>query len=268
MLIEQGIISNESDIITYLNTIKIQGQPVKKVRQQFKAHYRPKLFKIINSQSTAELKYQKMREIAESLDVREQGEFSEQWYLPRYGKRRDPFSRKPIDSSTQVTLDKTEAKQEYGIELTTEKNRRFDEVYGDKDSATIREHKHITGKLGAGQIAQYRDNIEIIRHNNEIDNKIAQGTPLTNSKKDHPVILEKDGKKYRPDELVYTFAAPEGVKANADWMSAELINPSNTNILSFEIINSNGEIKIVDVDNIKDLKEPALSQWLGLTLKN
>ena len=260
VLIEQGIISNKSEIIAYLNTIKIQGQPVKKVRQQFKNYYRPKLFKIINSQSTPELRYQKMRDIAESLDIREQGEFSEQWYLPRYGKRRDPFSSKPIENSTQVTLDKTKAEQEYGIELTTEKNRRFDEVYGDENSATIREHKHIKGKLGAEQIAQFDDNIKIVQHNFDIDTKTSQGIPLTKSKQDNPLIIEKDGKRFRPKKLMYTFATPEGVKANAKWMNTELKN--NDKYLSFEIINSKGERKIVKQKNIKELQEPALSLWL------
>ena len=157
-------------------------------------------------------------------------------------------------------MDKTKAEQEYGIELTTKKNRRFDEVFGDENSATIREHKHITGKLGEREIAQYRDNIKIIRHNNEIDNKIAQGTPLTNSKDDNPVILEKDSNKYRPDELIYTFATPEGVIANVKFMRIELKDYSE--YLSFEIINNKGERKIIDINNIEELNEPALNQWL------
>ena len=118
VLIEQGIISDESKIIAYLNTIKIQGQPVKKVRRQFKEHYRLKLWKLINSQSGSDARYQKMKQIADALDSQGKGYFSEGWHQSRYGKRRDPFSSKPINNSTQVVL-KTEDAQKYGITLST-----------------------------------------------------------------------------------------------------------------------------------------------------
>ena len=131
MLIEQGIISNKSSIIAYINTIKIQGQPVKKVRQQFKAHYPLKLWKLNNSQSGSDARYQKMKQIADALDSQGKGYFSEGWYLSRYGERRDPFSSKPINNSTQVVL-KTEEAKKYGITLQTEKHRKFDEIYGDE----------------------------------------------------------------------------------------------------------------------------------------
>ena len=254
VLLDQGVIKSEQEIVTLFQTIEIKGKTLDSVRQQFKNQYRPELLKIIESQP-AELRYQKMRKIAENLDVREQGEFSEYWYQIEVGKSRG------VPNSTQITLDKTKAEQEYGIELTTKKNRRFDEVFGDENSATIREHKHIRTSLQGEQLRQYDDNIAIVYHNYEIDNKTIQGVPITNSQKDTPVILEKDGKKFRPDELVYTFATPEGVQKNADFMIRELERHSE--YLSFEIINNSGKIKTIDIDNINDLHEPALSQWLG-----
>lgn len=74
------------------------------------------------------------------------------------------------------------------------------------------------------------------------------------------MIIEKDGKKFKPKQVLYTFATPEGVKANANWMGTELGN--NKEYLSFEIINNKGQRKTIDITNIRELKEPALSQWL------
>ena len=250
-LLDQGVIKSEQEIVTYLITIEIKGKTLDSVRQQFKNQYRPELLKIIESQPP-ELRYQKMREIAENLDVREQGEFSEYWYQIEVAKSRG------VPNSTQVTLDKVKAEQEYRIELTTEKNRRFDEVFGDENSATITEHKHIKGRLQSDQLSQYEDNVKIVQHNQKIADKEMQGVPLTDSKDERSVILEKDGKKFRPDELMYTFATPEGVRANANWMGTEL--GFHKEYLSFEIVNNKGERKIIDIDNIKDLKEPALSE--------
>jgi hypothetical protein len=65
---------------------------------------------------------------------------------------------------------------------------------------------------------------------------------------------------------MYTFATPEGVKANVDFMFKEL--ERNQEYLSFEIVNSKGEIKTIDIDNISELDEPALSQWLYPTINN
>lgn len=256
VLIGEGIVSSEGEIIAYLGSINPGGQTLGKVRQQLKEHFRPQLLSLIDAQPTAELKYQKMRSIAENLDVREQGEFSEYWY------QIEVASDRGVPNSTQVTLDKTQAVEEYGIELNTQKNRRFDEVYGDENSAIIREHKHIKGKLQGDQLEQYQDNLKIVQHNQRIGDKEAQGVGLSNSKEDNPVILEKDDKKFRPNKLVYTFATPEGVKANVKFMDTQLRNPDNRRILSFEIINSRGEIKTIKNKNIKDLEEPALSHWL------
>ena len=82
----------------------------------------------------------------------------------------------------QVVL-KTEEAKKYGITLQTEKHRKFDEIYGDEKSATIREHKHVSQPLKGDQITQYEDNVQIIKRN--IDSK----------NQDNPLILEKDGKK-------------------------------------------------------------------------
>ena len=253
VLIEQGIISSESSIIAYLNTIKIQGQPVKKVRRQFKEHYRLKLWKLINSQSGSVASYQKMKQIADALDSQGKGYFSEGWHQSRYGKRRDPFSSKPINNSTQVVL-KTEDAQKYGITLQTEKHRKFDEIYGDEKSATIREHKHISKPLQGDQIKQYQDNVQIVEYNIDSDNH------------DNSLILEKDGKKYRPDKLVYTFATPEGVVANRRWIRRE--TRRNKEFLSVEIINIRGEKKTININNLKELDEPALKQWLDPSSAN
>lgn len=102
-----------------------------------------------------------MRDIAESLDVREQGEISEQWYQQRYGNRTDALSKQKINNSTQVILKSKDAEDNYGIKLSNEQYRKFDEVYGDENSATIREHKHIKEPLKGEQLTQYRDNIQI-----------------------------------------------------------------------------------------------------------
>ena len=147
----------------------------------------------------------------------------------------------------QVVL-KTEEAKKYGITLQTEKHRKFDEIYGDEKSATIREHKHVSQPLKGEQITQYKDNVRIVKRNIELKN---QGNPL---------ILEKDGKKYLPDKLVYTFATPEGVLANKRWINNQI--GRNKNFFSVEIINIRGEKKTISMNNLRDLDEPALSQWL------
>ena len=199
-----------------------------------------------------------MREIAESLDVREQGEISEQWYQIEVAHTRG------VPNSTQATLDKTKAADEYGIELTTKKNRRFDEVFGDENSATIREYKHIKGKLQGDQLSQYDDNIKIIRHNRIIDTKVAQGIPLTQNKKDNPVIIEKDGKRFRPKKLMYTFATPEGVRANAEFMREQLNIQRNRSILSFEIVNGKGQRKTIKYSNRKQLNQANVDTFVNM----
>ena len=256
VLIAQKIVNGENEMIDYLKTLKFQGRSVSDVRREFKDHYRPQLLQLIYSQPTSELRYRKMREIAENLDVQGQGSISEDWYQEEFRRGANP----QVPNTTQATLGTLEAKTQYGIELSTKDNRRFDELFGDENSATIREHKHVSGKLGADQIAQFEDNIKIVRHNRDIDEKIAGGEPLSKSPQDTPVIIEKDGKKFRPKQVLYTFATPEGVKSNANWMGAELGN--NKEYLSFEIINNKGQRKTIDITNIRELKEPALSQWL------
>ena len=60
--------------------------------------------------------------------------------------------------------------------------------------------------------------------------------------------------------MVYTFATPEGVLANADLMFREI--GIHNKFLSIEIINIRGEKKTIGINNINELNEPALSQWL------
>ncbi len=269
VLIREKIVSSEQEMIDFMGTLKFQGRAVSDVRREFKDHYRPELLNLINSQATSELRYQKMRQIAESLDVQSQGDFSESWYQQEFAPSRiDPNSGKQVPNTTQAVLSVEDARINYGIELETKENRRFDEVFGSENSATIREHKHVSGKLGADQITQFDDNIQIVQHNRRIDEKIAGGEPLSKSPQDTPVIIEKDGKKFRPKQVMYTFATPEGVKANRKWMIAELNRPSNRDILSFEIINSKGEKKLINKNNISDLEEQKLSQWLNFTPSN
>ena len=191
-----------------------------------------------------------MKQIADALDSQGKGYFSEGWHQSRYSNRRDPFSSRPTNNSTQVVL-KTEDAQKYGITLQTEKHRKFDEIYGDENSATIREHKHVSQPLKGDQLKQYQDNVQIVEYNIDSDN---------------PLILEKDGKKYRPNKLVYTFATPEGVRANVEWIKTQ--TEDYQEFLSVEIININGEKKTIDIDNLKELDEPALSQWLNSSSTN
>jgi hypothetical protein len=108
-------------------------------------------------------------------------------------------------------LSTKDAKRKYGIVLETKENRRFDEIFGDENSATIREHKHISGKLDRDQITQFEDNIKIVQHNRRIDAKLARREPLGKSPQDTPLIIEKDGKRFKPNQLMYTFATPEKV---------------------------------------------------------
>jgi hypothetical protein len=103
-----------------------------------------------------------------------------------------------VPNTTQATLGTESAKKNYDIELETPENRRFDELFGDENSATIREHKHVSSKLGEEQITQFKDNIKIVQHNLTIDGKQSQGIPLTQSPKDTPIIIEKGDKKFRP----------------------------------------------------------------------
>jgi hypothetical protein len=252
VLIAQEIIDNDADIENYINEnlSSFQGKPVSEVRRAIKNNYRDELLKLIRSQPTLELRYLKMREIADNLDVQGQGDFSESWYQQEYASSRiDPNSGKPVPNATQLVLSKEQA-QEYGITLKTTENRRFDEIFGDENSATIREHKHISGKLRGDQETQFEDNITIVQHNRAV------------KKAEEALTIEKDGKKFRPMRVMYTFATPKGVRANLDFMIKNL--KLHEDYLSFEIINSRGEKRTIDINNLKDLNdEPAFSQWLG-----
>lgn len=267
VLIREGTITSDQDAIDALKKIPFQGRAVNQVRQKLKDNYRDDLLDLIKNQATAELRYQKMREIGESLDVQSQGDFSETWYQNEFATHRiDANSGQPVPNTTQATLGTESAKKNYDIELETPENRRFDELFGDENSATIREHKHVSSKLGEEQITQFKDNIKIVQHNLTIDGKQSQGIPLTQSPKDTPIIIEKGDKKFRPDKLMYTFATPEGAKANAKLMYTEL--KTHQEYLSIEIINSKGQRKTVSYSNRNELTEPTLSQWLYSTTNN
>jgi len=262
VLMREKLVNSEQEIIDYIKTENYQGRAVGEVRRDFKDHYRPKLLKLIYSQPSPELRYKKMREIAESLDIQGQGYFSEDWYQKEFTPRIDSETKKEIPNTTQITLDAEIVKNQYDIELSNKERRRFDELYGDENEATIREHKHVLTSFQSDQIKQFHDNIKIVQHNRNIDAKFKKGEKLDKTPKDTPVIIEEDGKKFRPKKIVYTFATPEGVKANAKFMAAQLTEPNNINILSFEIINNKGQKKTINFNNISELDEPALSQWL------
>ena len=269
VLIREKLVNNEQEIIDYIKTQKYQGRAVSEVRRDFKDHYRAKLLNLIYSQPSPELRYKKMREIAESLDIQGQGYFSEDWYQKEFTPRIDPETKKEIPNTTQITVDAPTTKIQYDIELSNKDRRRFDEVYGDENEATIREHKHVLTSFQSDQLKQFEDTIKIVQHNRNIDAKLASGKKLDKTPKDTPVIIEEDGKKFRPKKVVYTFATPEGVEANAKFMDEQLnLLQEDQNILSFEIINSKGEIKTIDIDNITELSEPTLSQWLYPTSSN
>nr|MDJ0718706.1 hypothetical protein [Prochloraceae cyanobacterium] len=211
VLIREKIVSSDREIIAYIKTQKYQDRAVSKVRRNFKNYYRPQLLDLIYSQPTSELRYIKMREIAENLDVQGQGYFSEDWYQKEFTPRIDSKTKKEIPNTTQATLGVETAKSKYDIDLDTLDNRRFDELYGDETDATIREHKHVSKQLQGEQLKQFQDNIKIVRHNRNIDAKLVKGEKLDEIPQNTPVIIEgKDGKKFKPKNIVYTFATPEG----------------------------------------------------------
>jgi hypothetical protein len=75
-------------------------------------------------------------------------------------------------------------------------------------------------------------------------------------------ITAKNGQIYQVRNLVYVFPVPEGVRANAEWMRQEL--GRRRNHLSFDIFNTRGEHKIVNLRNIQELQGQRLSNWVGL----
>jgi hypothetical protein len=61
-------------------------------------------------------------------------------------------------------------------------------------------------------------------------------------------------------KAIYTFPIPNGVAANAVWMSDQLTTFKG--LLSFEVMNASGEIKLLT--HATDLNKPAFWSWLGV----
>ncbi|MGF1486084.1 MAG: hypothetical protein ACFBSE_03110, partial [Prochloraceae cyanobacterium] len=274
MLKAQGIVTNEQNLIDTItnNNIPFKGRKISEVAHDLKKAYRDEVTERMvinnpnpddlevfktkyqdlswsssnnpadNKQALEELRYIKFNEIVTSLDPADKGSLAEIWYERVYSiKRGEPYT-------TQAVVEKDNIRKTYGIEL--EKDRRYDEIFGPLDNATIREQKTISGPLGEEGISQFRDYMKILT------NKDKYGNPQV-------VEIESGGKIYQIRNLRYSFTLPEGVKANAVWMDEQLTNDLQ-GYISFEIFNSRGERKIITNQNISELDEANLTKWLGI----
>lgn len=269
MLKAQGIVTKEQDLIDKItnNNISFQGRKISQVAHELKKAYRQQVIERMvisnptpdelkefrakypylpwnnsnnpadNQQALNQVRYIKFKEIATSLDPADKGSLGEIWHEKIYPQP---------GSSTQVSADKIKMKDDYDIELQTEKRRRFDRVLGPENNATINEIKTISGELKGDQLLQYEDNIKILTNNRTKNGKVIE--------------LIENGRKYQIRKLRYTFTLPEGVKANAEWMREELLNHRNR--LTFEIFNSRGERKIINFNNRNELNRKVLNNWL------
>ena len=164
-----------------------------------------------------------MLRMTRGLNSGDKGVLAEAWY----GRQRGL-------SDGQVTLDRA-AMARSGITLMT--SRRIDFV----DGAKLREVKSIRGPMSERDLDQFADLSKIASSEQGVDLGI------------------RDGRVQRVTEVVYTFLDPEGVKANAEWMTERLKAIQN---LSFEIFNEAGQSKVIDRSKIRELEAPTLSAWM------
>lgn len=211
------------------------GKTPRQIRRQIKGYYRPKLLdKTTDTKLALQQRYQVLRRVIDNLAPADKGNFTEAWYQKVYGKPEHltHFEVTTADAAAQ------------GITLQAQEKRVPDRVEGD----TIVEVKTISGSLSSGgekgrsEIKQFDDNIALAK----------QGYTKTTS----------DGVKRQLRKVRYVFTLPKGVKANAKFMIEKLLDIETRNFVSFEIFNHQGERKIIKAKNIKELREPDLSDWL------
>ena len=251
MLVREKIISSQDDLIPVITQIDPKGKTIDSVRHAVKENYRsivldrmtapdinkmqqlyPKLPWQNNPTKAYDMaRHQEMMRIVDKLNPADRGNLAEVWYEKVYAKGR---------GSTQVFVSQEDLSKQ-GIAIS--QDRKPDEIFSD----TIREQKTIKNKLKSGnklkgerdELKQFEDYIKLVDNN---------------------AVIKASNKTYTVNNLIYTFTDPRGVKKNAKWMYAKLSDHKN---LSFEIFNSQGELKIIDRTNMNDLKDPTLSNWLG-----
>ncbi len=260
MLIREGFASEEQ-VLKELAKISYQNKRVTSVSSALKRIYRPTVIDRLANPDPA-LMREKYRNLAWPRDTSQDvtspaytearhryflntirglnsgdiGSIGEGWFQKLYSIRDN--QTQAVVSQTQVPISQSDMAQQ-GITLT--QDRKLDEVYGN----TIREQKTVSGVLVESQNSkeaiQFREYAELA------------------AKK---ATISVNGNNYEIENLVYVFPVPEGVRANAKWMRQEL--GRRRDYLSFEIFNTRGERKIVDSDNIQELQDSRLSNWLGL----
>ena len=239
VLMKEGVISGEGEIVSFLKTIEIKGKTLDSVRQQFKDRYRPELLKKITDKSlNPQEQYLALRRVVDNLAPADKGNLTEAWHQTVYGLP---------ESMTHASVTTADAAAQ-GITLTAEQKRILDRVEGD----TIIEVKTISGSLATGgkngrsEIDQFKDNIELIRNGYEMPTS--------------------DGGMQQLTQVRYVFILPKGVEANAKFMIKHLKNNQDT--LSFEIFNSRGERKIIGNGDLEELngtillEDRPLADWL------
>ncbi|HAZ45533.1 MAG TPA: hypothetical protein DDW76_27775 [Cyanobacteria bacterium UBA11369] len=235
VLIQEGIVSSEQEMIEVLKKIPFQGRAVSDVRGEFKDHYRPTLLnRITDPNLNQQEQYQALRRVIDNLDSADKGNLAEAWYQVIHGQP---------NALTHVEITTADAAKQ-GITLIAPEKRFVDRVEGD----TIVEIKTISGKLATGgkdsrsEIDQFKDNIELATK--------------------RYTITKKDGTQQQITKVRYVFTLPDGVKANREWMIAQIQNYED--IVSFEIFNKIGERKTIEnISDIQQLGEETLTNWLN-----
>ena len=255
MLMREKFVSSPQEVIDEIAKLSFKGKTIDTVSRTLKRVYRPKVIERLanpdpqlmrqkypklaspndpsldlTSPAYIEARHKEFLGTIDGLNSGDIGSIGEAWF--------QRIDRVPGGSETQVPVTQSDmAKQ--GINLT--QNRQLDEVYGD----TIREIKTISGVLvdsqNSKEALQFKDYATLAE----------KGVKITVNK----------GQVSQIKKLVYVFPVPKGVKANANWMIANL---RDRPYLFFYIFNTKGERKLVGLNNLNELQGKALSDWLKL----
>jgi hypothetical protein len=240
LLQDEKLIAGEGDLIAAIEAMKPspRGRPVDAVRHSIKDLYRDALVARMAKPNEAVMRlrypglpWSNAEEAMRQASYQEMRRMTDGLAASDKGNLFERWYKVTLSPSASQHVEVEAAKLKM-LGSTYDKGRVIDLLEGD----AIHELKRVAGSLGEHDLGQFADNMLVV------------------GKK-----VELGGKPVR--RAIYTFPIPQGVQANAKWMSRQLGNFPH--MLTFEVFNAFGERRIISA--AADLERPELWTWLGLT---
>jgi hypothetical protein len=179
------------------------------------------------SKALEQAQHRELMSVTEKLNGADKGKFGEKWYKKIFGSH----------ATEQQKISKADAAKQG---LSFERDRIPDLIEGNQ----IKEIKGTADKITERDISQFDDLLQVAK------------------KEGGSSIKLKDGSERAINKLSYVFTDPKGVRANIDWMRRQI--KTSQEHISFEVFNTKGERKILDINSLKNEGVQQFDQWLGL----